>query len=93
MIGVTGGSCRVPPPFLLSGGDPDARQAQALVEAVRPRVVVPMHYRGDGFGLEVLSPVDEFLSLRSDVMRYPDSVLELTADTPAQTAVLACPRG
>ena len=71
----------------------DARQAQALVEAVRPRVVVPMHYRGDGFGLEVLSPVDEFLSLRSNVVRYPDSVLELTADTPAQTAVLACPRG
>ena len=71
----------------------DAQQAQALAEAISPRVVVPMHYRGEGFGLEVLDTVERFLALRSDVVRYPDHVLELTADTPAQTAVLTSPRG
>lgn len=70
----------------------DAAQAQAVVQQLNPRVVVPMHYRGDGFGYDVIGPLEDFLALRSDVVRYPGSVLSLTAQTPAQTAVLTCPR-
>ena len=33
-------------------------EAQAIVEAIRPRVVIPMHYRSDRFGFDVLAPVE-----------------------------------
>lgn len=70
----------------------DAAQAKAIVEELRPRVTVPMHYRGEGFGYDVISGVEDFLSLCGDCVYYPGNVLELTPDTPAQTAVLTCPR-
>ena len=70
----------------------DAAQARRLADAVSPRVVIPMHYRGDGFGYEVLARVEDYLALCGDVVQYDTNVLELTVDTPAQTAVLTCPR-
>ena len=71
----------------------DAEQAHRIVEELRPRIVLPMHYRGEGFGYEVLAPVGDFLTLaEGPVERYPGSVLEVTKDTPAQTAVLTCPQ-
>ena len=71
----------------------DARQAHRIATELCPRIVLPMHYRGDDFGYEVLSPVGDFLALtQGPVERYPGSSLEVTKDTPAQTAVLACPR-
>ena len=66
----------------------DASQAQELAEELKPRIVVPMHYRSDTFGYEVIARLEDFLALRSDVVRYPGSALELTPHTPAQTAVL-----
>ena len=70
----------------------DAKQAHALVEQLRPRVTIPMHYRGESFGYDVIGPLEDYLALCGDVVRYPSNVLELTGDTPAQTAVLTyCP--
>lgn len=67
-------------------------QAKALVDQIRPRVVVPMHYRGEGFGYNVTATVEDYLALvDGPVKRYTRNELELTADTPAQTAVLTCP--
>ena len=70
----------------------DARQAKALVDQLSPRVTVPMHYRGESFGYDVIGPLEDYLALCGDVVHYPGNVLELTGDTPAQTAVLTyCP--
>ena len=68
----------------------DARQAKALADALRPRVVIPMHYRGACFGYEVTGPLEDYLALcgGENVVHYSGNTLELTADTPAQTAVL-----
>ena len=66
----------------------DAQQARKVVEQLKPRVAVPMHYRGENFGYDVIGPLEDYLALCSDVVRYPGNTLELTADTPAQTAVL-----
>ena len=68
----------------------DAKQARALADALKPRVVIPMHYRSPDFGYEVIGPLADYLALcRADsVVRYPGNTLELTKDTPAQTAVL-----
>lgn len=67
----------------------DAKQAKALAEELKPRVVVPMHYRGATFGYEVIGPMEDYLALCSDVVRYEGNTLDLTKDTPAQTAVLS----
>ena len=69
----------------------DAAQAKVLADAVGARVVVPMHYRGENFGYDVIGTVDQYLALCGDVVRYDSNVLDVTADTPAQTAVLTCP--
>lgn len=66
----------------------DARQAAALVQELAPRIAVPMHYRSDAFGYDVLGTVEDFLSLRQDTVRYDGNTLELSRDTPVQTAVL-----
>ena len=73
----------------------DARQARRLAQELRPRVTIPMHYRGAGFGYDVIAPQEDYLALcgGDNVVRYPGNALELTRDTPAQTAVLACPHG
>ena len=71
----------------------DAQQAHELVRALRPRVVVPMHYRSDSFGFDVIARLEDFLDLCDHVVRYDGNTLELTCDTPAQTAVLTYQAG
>lgn len=66
----------------------DARQARDLADLLKPRVVIPMHYRGEGFGYDVIGPLSDFTALRGDVVEYSGSQLELTPETRAQTAVL-----
>lgn len=65
----------------------DAAEARQLVEYVLPNVVIPMHYRGMGFGFDVLGSVNEYLGLCRNVVRYSNAI-EITKDMPLQTAVL-----
>ena len=66
---------------------------RALVDQLKPRVTVPMHYRGGSFGYDVTGPLEDYLELCGDVVRYPGNVLVLDKDTPGQTAVLTyCPQ-
>lgn len=66
----------------------DAKQAAEVVRQVAPRVVVPMHYRGEGFGFDVLAPVDDFLALCQGTVKVLDSSeFQVTPGTPAQVIV------
>ena len=69
----------------------DAEQAWALVEKLDPFVVLPMHYRGEGFGYDVIDTVDRFLGLAKRVRFFEGSALDLSAVTEPMTAVLRCP--
>lgn len=64
--------------------------AAALAKAVGARITVPMHYRGAGFGYDVIGPVEEFTA-RMEKVRFSDS----SAFDPAQEVegvlVLRCP--
>ncbi len=40
----------------------DGKQAAAIAKELQPKCIIPMHYRGDGFGYPVLSTVDDFLA-------------------------------
>ena len=66
----------------------DAKQAKAIVDQLNPRVVIPMHYKGEGFGFDVIAPVDDFLSLCDRTVKVLEgNSVEVTADTPAQVIV------
>jgi len=62
--------------------------AKAVADAIGARVVIPMHYRLGGMGFPVIAELSAFTSLCDNVTEYDTNELELTADTPAQTAVL-----
>lgn len=66
----------------------DAAQAHKLAGELAPTVVIPMHYRRDGFGYDVIGTLEAFTTLCGDVAAYPGSELELTPETGSQTAVL-----
>lgn len=66
----------------------DAGQAKELVDRIRPRVVIPMHYRGETFGFDVLGTVEAFADMCEVVVEYPGAFLELTKETEPHTAVL-----
>ena len=66
----------------------DAAEAKAVADAVGARVVLPMHYRKGGMGYDVIGPVEAFTALYGNVHTYDSDTFELSADTPAQTAVM-----
>lgn len=66
----------------------DAKTAKAVAASVNAKVVIPMHYRGRGFGFPVIGTAEEYTALCDDVVYYDTSIFEYTADTPKQTAIL-----
>ena len=54
----------------------DIAQAKAVAEQVNPRVIIPMHYRRDKMGFEVLQTVEEFAAQYDE-----QSVRYLTGNT------------
>jgi len=66
----------------------DAAQAKKLVDRIQPKVVIPMHYRGEGFGFDVLATVDAYTDQCELVVEYPNHMLELSKETEPHTAVL-----
>jgi len=66
----------------------DAKQARAIADLLKAKVVVPMHYRSGDRGYDVIATLDEFVSLSSNVKEYLGGSIEVDGNTPAQTAVL-----
>lgn len=70
----------------------DAATARALADASGARVVIPMHYRLGDLGYDVIAELSDYTDRCGNVRYYPGNTLELTAETPAQTAVLTYER-
>lgn len=53
----------------------DAAQAKKICDELKPKVVVPMHYKTGNSGLQNVAPVDEFLALYDgkDILRLGKS--------------------
>ncbi len=68
----------------------DCQGAKQLADAIKPRVIVPMHYRNGNLGFDVLSTLDDFLEQYPAelVRRYPSNTLAVEKDMPEQIAVL-----
>ena len=67
--------------FLPVGGGPtvDAAGARAIVDRLRPKWVVPMHYRTPKIGF--LEPADAFIEMFGEVRRFEEPSFE-TGDLP-----------
>ena len=71
----------------------DAAQAAAVVRTIKPGMAIPMHYKGEGFGFEVLSTVEEFTERMDRVKILDTNTLEPQWNECPVTVVLKCPLG
>ncbi len=69
----------------------DAALAAAVVRSLEPGLVVPMHYRGEGFGFPVLSELEDFTERMDRVRTLDTNVLEPEWNGGPRTLVLKCP--
>ncbi|MGX8692239.1 MAG: MBL fold metallo-hydrolase [Clostridia bacterium] len=69
----------------------DAATADRVAKAIGARLTVPMHYRGPGFGYEVIGPVDDFLALQERVITLNAAAFDPDEIEGAATVVLTCP--
>ena len=66
-------------------------EAQAIVQELNPRIVIPVHYRTDKSSKACqLASVDEFLALmpKDSVKKLAGSILEISANNLPQTTVV-----
>ena len=62
----------------------DAAQAWEITKALDPAIVIPMHYRGRGFGYDVIGTVEPFLKLAGNVKEIAGMSYTVDpADAPA----------
>ena len=66
------------------------QEAKALLDDLRPKVFLPMHYRMGAVGLPTVGQVEDFLSLVENYVYYPTDTLSLDEGTKPQIAVLHC---
>lgn len=66
----------------------DAEQARKLMAEIAPKVIIPMHYRSEHFGYDVLGTLDAFTDFFEVVVEYPGNTLEVTEETEPHVAVL-----
>lgn len=59
----------------------DADLAANITKSLAPKCAIPMHYRGDGFGYDVLSTVDEY-TRHFDNVRKVGNIIEINNDMP-----------
>ena len=69
----------------------DTEQALNLVAAVRPRITIPMHFRGEAFGFDVLSTSDAFREKCFNPVNYSGNRITVDRSTPSQTVFFTCP--
>ena len=66
----------------------DADHAKAIVDQIRPRTIIPMHFRGDGFGFDVIETAEPFLALFEHSQKLGQSTVEISNHTPSGIIIL-----
>ncbi len=69
----------------------DAETAWAVAQDIQPRILIPMHYSGPGFGFREIAPVEDFLKLATKVRRLDESAFDPERLETPVTLVLRCP--
>ena len=66
----------------------DPQEAYEVAQQVEARVVIPMHYRTDDFGFDVIAHIDDFAALYKDVVYVEEDTIVIDENTPEMVAVL-----
>ena len=66
----------------------DSEQALKIADLLKPRVILPMHYRKGPFGYDVLSTGEAFRRACPNPVDYDGNSMTLDKTTPQQTAFL-----
>lgn len=66
----------------------NSKTAKEIIDLVQPRIAIPMHYRTETFGFDVISHLNEFADLYPNIHHHDSNVLEITKDKPSQIIVL-----
>ncbi len=69
----------------------DATAARKIADRIQPAVVIPMHYRGEGYGYEVIDTVLPFLSLSDHVRKAASNTVVLPYAESGVTLLLQHP--
>ncbi|HJX13604.1 MAG TPA: MBL fold metallo-hydrolase, partial [Dehalococcoidales bacterium] len=66
----------------------DAKNAAKVCEQLKPRVIIPMHFKSDKIGFPI-SGVEDFLKSKSNVTRVGSSEIEISAASlPASARIM-----
>ncbi|MFO7969473.1 MAG: MBL fold metallo-hydrolase [Bacillota bacterium] len=67
----------------------DAKTAKSICDTLKPKVIIPMHYRSEKFGFDILSKVEEFTKLfnQEKIKNYINNYLEISNSTNNQVAI------
>jgi L-ascorbate metabolism protein UlaG (beta-lactamase superfamily) len=68
----------------------DAAQAREIIALTKPKVTIPMHYRSEGIGFDVLSTIEPFVAGLENV-EYENEEYLLTFAAPEQQIVVLKP--
>lgn len=66
----------------------DAATAKRVADAIGAAVTIPMHYRGEGYGFDVIAPVSDFAALCDNVEYSEGNSITLSRGGPKRTVVL-----
>ena len=68
----------------------DTKTALQFIQKIHPRIVIPMHYRSNDFGYDVLSTVDEFKTNLKSCVELDCNEIEISKETKPQAVILRC---
>ena len=67
----------------------DPQTAKQVAKQINAKVIIPMHYRTEDFGFDVIAHIDEFAKLYENVIKTDGSTATITANcTTPQVLVL-----
>ena len=66
----------------------DGKTAAAIIKELQPRIAIPMHFRSDSFGFDVLSTEEDFTSCFDDAAILDRSIIDTDEKFPSTAVVL-----
>ena len=66
----------------------NAQTAKTIIDKIKPRIVVPMHYSSKTFGFDEISTIDEFLEMTNNHIYYDTNEIIIDKNIQNQIAIL-----
>jgi len=68
----------------------DGNEAANVAKCINADITIPMHYKGNGFGYDVISTVDVFANHFNNIVEINDNILDTNTIKDNVIAILKC---